>query len=1494
MKKILFFASALAGLLLAGSCQREELAPATEGSVVTFEVSVPEIATKALGDDVSNINDLVYAVYWTEAESLEELQDSPSLQGSLNLLYKKNYTVNPFNGTGRATVNVELLNDKNYIVLFWAQKDNVWVPEGNDFNDFDLRSVSYPENMQANSNDYAAFSGVSFISKNNLSGKKDVTLKRPFAQLNIGTTLPNDKTGEEHNFDVAISKTSVQVKNAGTSFNLIKQVAEGNATVDAPVTFAEAAAPINPDHAEGKLVVNNMPYTYVAMNYVFANGNVEVDYVINLGNYHGTVTNTVSNVPVAANYRTNIIGNLLTGTTEYNVVLDDFDTNDNSGDIEVITEGLVKNINGDYEISTDNGLIHAINNLWVDENGVANPKTFYVYPQEYNITDDQIRDVVVTSGTLKVIKDKPVMTRSIGIDGIVIKGLSKPLIASVGEDATVVISGVTIQNYEGDNQKGALVGENDGKVIIEDCAVVDETGADDDTKELIGDEDDNGTVAEPEYDIEGNSAVVYDAVQLTAAFADAEVDAIVLGADITLEDVLVFPDGRPATLDLKGYKLTTALLIVNGDLTVKDSYGVGEIKAGSTSALQVNHGGKLTVNCNITAHESVVRSIGGEVIINGGKYVQTGTYYSELSTLRYAIDCRPDEEGNVGEITIIDGEFTSNNGIFNAGGVLTINGGKFINIIDKGMTRHMMYVNGSAEVNINGGEFHGEANGSAGGTHICVYTSKASVNITDGKFTSLWYNGGANTIIEEYSAGSQINVVGGEFNTTRGLTKYINKDYKAVQNEETNYWDVVAKVYVAEVVGGEKYETLQEAVNAAQDGATIELLSNETFSETNRYNNGGWWDGLGYSGDKSFTIDLKGKTITQNGALNDYLMWFKNDGDKPNTITLKNGTMDAGTTAYCALATSSSNAQKITINLENINLINNNSNGATIKLRAGAELNVKAGTVITAKNSYAGMEIVGNETVTNIYEGAKIYQNGTSSSWGFLVGASWGATVNVYGGEGVSARGGFMAMTSGGTINISGGQWTANVDGTIGNNSNVYVLTAQNNKYENGYTGASIINVTDGTFRGGMDAWILNQGLGEVAELNIKGGNFNANPSSYVENGYRAAEDNGIWNVTDAQVYTEAALKAALKAGGEIILGSDITLTEDWTPIGNAENPFNGIINGNNHKISGLKVSGVDYAAFISHAGKDVVVKNLTLENVDLNSTKHAAGVVCVASEEGVTLENVTVSGTIVAASYAGGLLHNAANAVIKNCVNNADISANRAGGIASWVTVNATIENVQNYGNITGAVGASGIAHGFAGSIKNAVNYGAVTSNNVEAAAGIAGVQKAASTYEYCYNYGVITSTYDNPNSSAAGILGQSAGSASTLKYCANYGTVSAEQSYAAGIAYSLYGTINASYCYNAGTVSGADGAGAIAPKAQYGTTDKASYCLNAGKITSSNGTVYQGSNQNVSSYYYDGTTLKNVADNSEVAEADALAILNGGSDNDFFSTENGKITVK
>ena len=380
-------------------------------------------------------------------------------------------------------------------------------------------------------------------------------------------------------------------------------------------------------------------------------------------------------------------------------------------------------------------------------------------------------------------------------------------------------------------------------------------------------------------------------------------------------------------------------------------------------------------------------------------------------------------------------------------------------------------------------------------------------------------------------------------------------------------------------IGEKGYATLIDAVAAVEDGETITLVADEVFTETNRSNNSGYWDGLAYSGDKSFTIDLGGHTIKQDGSLNDYLMWIKNDGAKANTITLKNGTMDAGTTAYSAFATASSNKQTITVNLENINLINDIDNGAVVKARGGSVLNVNAGTVITGKDSYVGIEAVGNNTVVNVYDGAKIYQNGTSSYVGAIIGASYNATLNIYGGEGKSAKCGIIVMSTGATINVSGGEWTANGDGTV-SNDNAGVLVSQNNRYESGWACKSILNVTGGTFKGGYNCYGMGPGVQpDDAQINIKGGNFNANPANYVVAGYEATENAGTYTVDKPAALKE--LEAALANGGNVTLANDVTLLESIK----VENKV--VLD-----LNGKTITAPLFSAFEVKAGGDLTVKN--------------------------------------------------------------------------------------------------------------------------------------------------------------------------------------------------------------------------------------------------------------------------------------------------------------
>ena len=481
-------------------------------------------------------------------------------------------------------------------------------------------------------------------------------------------------------------------------------------------------------------------------------------------------------------------------------------------------------------------------------------------------------------------------------------------------------------------------------------------------------------------------------------------------------------------------------------------------------------------------------------------------------------------------------------------------------------------------------------------------------------------------------------------------------------------------------IGDVVYASLQGAVNAVEDGGTITLVANETFTEANRtHNSGTWYDGMYYIGDKSFTIDLNGKTISHDGAVNDYLLNFKNDGSKDNTITLKNGTLDAGTTAFCALATSSSNAQKITINLEDINLINNNSNGAVLKIRGGAELNVNSGTKIIGKDSYLGIE--NSNAIVNIYDGAEIYMNGTSSYNGCLVGVGGNGTTNVYGGYGKGVSGGLIAMTSGGTINVSGGEWIANTDGTYAN-SNKSVLIAQSDKST--YPGASnaVVNVTGGTFKGGYNCY--GNAVGD-AQINISGGNFNAKPSNYVVEGCYALEyETGVYTI---QAFDAASRTFTINSKEELLnlntlnekwaeffsngqgttysdyatqnggKGVDFYYKWDWTIKLNIDIDFNnetfdapinltnwGTFDGQSHTIKNVNIetaTNVATAAGLFKASKYGKIQNLKLYDVHVKGSfvdDSTAGILV--SDCNSKIDNITITdSSVIGGKYTGGIV---------------------------------------------------------------------------------------------------------------------------------------------------------------------------------------------------------------------------------------------------------------
>ena len=187
------------------------------------------------------------------------------------------------------------------------------------------------------------------------------------------------------------------------------------------------------------------------------------------------------------------------------------------------------------------------------------------------------------------------------------------------------------------------------------------------------------------------------------------------------------------------------------------------------SAFEVQSGAELTIkNGKVVAYESTVRAIGGKATIESGEYTSTGTALDSPATYRYSLDCR---EG--GELIINGGTFKSNNGMINVGSTVTINGGKFENVVEKTMTRHFAYV--SAPLTINDGEFYGKANSSAGGCFFCGAAAGGDIQVNGGKFTSLWTSGSVNRIFEYYYGGT-ITVTGGMFNTNGGIATFVTEN----------------------------------------------------------------------------------------------------------------------------------------------------------------------------------------------------------------------------------------------------------------------------------------------------------------------------------------------------------------------------------------------------------------------------------------------------------------------------------------------------------------------------------------------------------------------------------------------------------------------------------------------------------------------------------------------------------------------------------------------
>ena len=378
----------------------------------------------------------------------------------------------------------------------------------------------------------------------------------------------------------------------------------------------------------------------------------------------------------------------------------------------------------------------------------------------------------------------------------------------------------------------------------------------------------------------------------------------------------------------------------------------------------------------------------------------------------------------------------------------------------------------------------------------------------------------------------------------------------------------------------------------------------------------------------------------------------------------------------------------------------------------------------------------------------------------------------------------------------------------------------------------------------------------------------------------RQVDGKTFWSITSPEEL--AWFKAQIEAGNDsinAILENDIFMGKDsasvgsavWTAIGAPDSiVFKGVFDGNHHAIYGLKsegsVSNHGMFGLFGIVGGQVVVKNLDLKNIDMNSGSsnevYPCGGGIVAYLLNGTVDSSFVSGRINAnrTSFAGGLVGQNARGTISNSTNK--------------VVITHTGEYTGYY--VGGIVGKNG------GTVSNCINYAVMSGSGVKSigvigtVGGIVGYNIGGTVLE-CVNVGNIhvdmktEMSTRNAEARAGGIVGFNY--KGSVSKCANYGSMKAQASSELSKDYDT-GTLIINYP-EAGGIVGVSLDGLVENVVNYGTVEAT--CPNVENNAAAGGIVGVLNNSGITNGYSMATVQSNNMAGSLVGMAKDTSSLSG-----------------
>ena len=641
MKKLFLLAAGLALTLTA--CQKDEGLVSDGGAAQTITIAIPQgTRTRATAADFGNgakIDRCLLQIYRNGQPYGE--QQTAAVTGNA------------------ATFNLRLVASQTYDFVFWADCST-----GDHYDTNDLTRITVKGAYAGNDDEFDAFTGILSDYKVTGSFSENITLRRPFGQLNVKTF---DMTAIP---DPALKPTKVKV--------------------------AFTAVPTSFDAKKGEVGQETAAVEYTA-DVLSADGDLTVDYIwapveeATLADFSMTfygsddteiATNSdFKNIPIRRNYRTNVSGNLLTKQGTLDVTINpEFDQPDiddypelraalaNGGSVALSEDVTVKAplvVEGDKTVEIDlNG--HTIMNeteVWAGN--------------DWSLFSVRGGSLTIKNGTVKG-KDNDCYACDVQYggtliieDGIFVGNISAVYVhegkaeikggtfsivqTSDGGDpyrfllncydsnrqagkASIVVTGGTFENFNPADNAAEGAGTNfvdEGYKAVK----IAETPAPNGTFQVV------------------KNAKVDNADELIGALADPEIANIEVTADIDLSDKnsdeLTFTEHKTidieegATIQLSSANFLTAEkgLTLTGKGTIDNSAAASTAVAAAAS--------------DVHEHKSLIHVTGGDLLIDGVTLINDPEHHWHGSSYNTtAIAYWNDANITIRNARIISGEFT--------------------------------------------------------------------------------------------------------------------------------------------------------------------------------------------------------------------------------------------------------------------------------------------------------------------------------------------------------------------------------------------------------------------------------------------------------------------------------------------------------------------------------------------------------------------------------------------------------------------------------------------------------------------------------------------------------------------------------------------------------------------------------------------------------------------------------------------------------------------